>query len=454
MALLLLAGLACGTVPEVSAGPERAALLEAVRQTAQPLTGEPEDLDRLLTLIGDAQFVLIGEASHGTHEFYRTRAELTRRLIAEKGFTAVAIEGDWPAAYRVNAAVRGWTQEPDPLADFDSFPRWMWRNTDVRDFVQWLGRHNAEATAAGQPMAGFYGLDLYSPVPSAQAVVAYLETVDPPAAQRARDNLACVGEVGRKSQAVGLFPGASSEECVERLRGEVLALEQKSAQYIGQGGDAAEEAWFNALQNARVAVEGTRYFTEALSGTSSWNLRDQHMASTLDQLAAHLGRQGTPAKVVVWAHNSHVGDARATQPGEEGQLTLGQLVRTAHGPRTFLLGFTTYEGTVAAATEWDGPPQHRRVRAALPESQEAVFHDTGLARFLLPLRTLGETHPALGEPWLQRAIGVLYLPETERQSHYFFTRLTGQFDAVLHLDSTRAVEPLEKPAGWDGPPTR
>jgi erythromycin esterase-like protein len=453
-AFLLLAALACGTVPELAEGPERAALLEAVRQTAHPLTGAPEELDPLLTLIGDAQFVLIGEASHGTHEFYRARAELTQRLIEEKGFTAVAIEGDWPAAYRVNAAVRGWTQEPDPLADFDTFPHWMWRNTDVRDFVQWLGRHNAEASAAGQPMAGFYGLDLYSPAPSAQAVVAYLETVDPPAARRARDSYACVGGIGRESQSVGFFSGASSEACVQGLRGELLALQQQSAQYIGQGGEAAREAWFNAVQNAQVVVEGARYFMEALSGTSSWNLRDQHMARTLEQLAEHLGRQGTPAKVVVWAHNSHVGDARATEPGDEGQLTLGQLVRTAHGARTFLLGFTTYEGSVAAATQWEGPPRHRQVRPALPQSQEAVFHDTGLQRFLLPLRTLGEAHPALNAPWLQRAIGVLYLPETERQSHYFFTRLTGQFDAIIHLDTSRAVEPLEKPTGWDRPPER
>jgi erythromycin esterase-like protein len=422
----------------------------AIRDRAHPLTGSVIDYGPLLDLVGDRRLVLIGEASHGTHEFYRERAVLTKRLIAEKGFTAVAVEGDWPEAERVNRFVRGrgeGSDAADALEGFRRFPAWMWRNADVLDFVGWLKAENE-----GRPFAeraGFYGLDLYSLHASMDAVVAYLERVDPEAARRARHRYACFDHSGRDAQAYGQAVSLGLEpSCESEAVSQLVELRRASSRLLQRDGPMAADEQFFAEQNARLVANAEAYYRAMFHAQAlSWNLRDRHMAETLDALLGHLSRGGRRARLVVWAHNSHVGDARATEMGAAGEWNIGQLVRQRHGSDALLVGFTTYAGTVTAASDWHGAAERKRVRPALPGSYEALFHETGLPRFLMPL---SETSlPQLREPRLERAIGVIYRPETERASHYFYASLPDQFDAVLHFDRTRAVEPLERTAEWE-----
>jgi erythromycin esterase-like protein len=431
-----------------------ARLADAVRDAALPLTGAAEDYDSLLELIGDARFVLLGEASHGTHEFYRERAEITKRLIAEKGFTAVAVEADWPDAYRVNCYVRGAGDDRDAneaLGGFRRFPTWMWRNTVVLDFVEWLRNHN-RGLPPNAPKVGFYGLDLYSLYASIEAVIRYLDAVDPEAAGRARERYACLEHFGQDAQSYGLAAGfGAAESCEEEVVKQLVELRRHAADYARRDGRIAEDDLFHAEQNARLAVNAEEYYRSMYRGrVSTWNLRDCHMADTLDALVGHLDRLGGRTKVVVWAHNSHLGDARGTEIGRRGELNLGQLVRERRGGETRLVGFSTYTGTVTAASDWDAPAERKWVRPGLPGSFEELFHEVGLPRFLVPLRDGGRAVAGLREPRLQRAIGVIYRPDTERQSHYFATRLPDQFDAMLHFDVTHALEPLERTGGWAG----
>jgi erythromycin esterase-like protein/adenine/guanine phosphoribosyltransferase-like PRPP-binding protein len=424
----------------------------AVRQRAQRLTGSTADYDHLLHGIGDARVVLLGEATHGTHEFYRERAIITRKLIAEKGFAAVAVEADWPDAYRVNRFVRGIGADEegvDALGNFLRFPTWMWRNADVLDFVGWLRTHNEKK--AGTDRAGFYGLDLYSLRTSMQAVLMYLAKVDPEAAHRARRRYACFDRFGEELQEYGYAAGFGlTASCEEEVVSQLVELHRRSAEYARRDGRIAPDEFFHAEQNARLVRNAEAYYRTMFRGRAeSWNLRDQHMAETLVELLTFLERSRPNARVVVWAHNSHLGDARATQMHEQGELNLGQLVRERFGSSAVNVGFTTYTGTVTAASEWDAPPHRKQVRPGLAGSYERLFHETGIPRFLLPLRFDPELASALAGPHLERAIGVIYAPETERASHYFHARLPEQFDFVLHFDETRAVEPLEHAAGWE-----
>jgi erythromycin esterase-like protein len=428
-----------------------------IRAAAQPLTGAPGDLEPLLDLIGDACFVLLGEASHGTHEFYQARSRLTQLLIERKGFTAVAVEADWPDAYRVNRYVRGLDNDASAdaaLAGFLRFPTWMWRNTVVRDFVEWLRQHNATRGSDGQ-QAGFYGLDLYSLYASIDAVVRYLDKVDPAAAKQARARYACFEHFREDTQAYGYAASfGMTRSCEDAVVGQLRELQQRAASYAHRDGRVAEDAYFYAEQNARLAQNAAQYYRTMFGGrASSWNLRDRHMAETLEALVEHLAGQGQRAKVVVWAHNSHLGDARATELGERGELNLGQLVRERSGADAVLVGCSTHRGWVTAASGWDRPAERKRVRPALEGSYERLFHaaamDAGTPNLLLCLRDAGELATALRVPRLERAIGVIYLPETERWSHYFEARLPDQFDAVLHFDETNAVEPLERTSGWE-----
>lgn len=424
--------------------------VDAVRAVAHPLGTTARDYDPLLELVGEARFVLIGEASHGTHEFYRERAAITRRLIQEKGFHAVAVEADWPDAYRVNRFVRGVGDDRaavEALGGFQRFPSWMWRNADVLDFVAWLRSHN-ETRVADAPEVGFYGLDLYSLYGSIAAVIDYLEKVDPAAAVRARQRYACFQDARADPQLYGYAAAAGAiEPCEADVVAQLVELQRRAAELIGRDGRLAEDEFFFAEQNARLAKNAEAYYRSMFRGRhESWNLRDRHMAETLDALVLHLERRGDPAKVVIWAHNSHLGDARATEMGESGELNLGQLVRERHAATTTLVGFSTHRGTVTAASDWDAPAERKRVRPALPESYEALFHEVGIPRFLLVLRDGSAT--VLRSPRLQRAIGVIYSPETERFSHYFYASLPQQFDALIHIDETRAVEPLESGGDW------
>ncbi len=427
-------------------------IMDVVRDAVHPLTGVPTDYDPLLEMVGDARFVLIGEASHGTHEFYQARADITRRLIEERGFTAVAVEADWPDAYRVNCFVRGRSGDPDAnaaLSGFQRFPRWMWRNRVVLEFVDWLRAYN-DALPAGTPKTGFYGLDLYSLGESIEAVISYLDEVDPEAARRARARYACFDHFTADPQAYGFATSyGTTEPCQDAVVEQLVELRRRAAELTRQDGQVAEDEFFAAEQNARLAQNAEAYYRAMFHGrVSSWNLRDRHMAETLEALVAHLDRNGRQTKVVVWAHNSHLGDARATEMGESGELNLGQLVRERVERDAVLIGFSTYQGTVTAASDWGDPGERKRVQPGLPSSYEELFHETDLPQFLLPLRDGGEAAGRLHEPRLQRAIGVIYRPETERWSHYFHARLADQFDALIHLDETRALEPLDTDPGW------
>ena len=428
-------------------------LMEAVRQSAYPLTGAAQDYDPLLDLVGEARFVLLGEASHGTHEFYHERAQITERLIKEKGFTAVAVEADWPDAYRVNRYVRGMSDDVDAieaLADFRRFPTWMWRNTDVVEFLEWLRAYN-DALPLSATKIGFYGLDLYSLRASMKAVLHYLDKVDPDAAKRARARYACFDHFGEDTQVYGFMTASGlAKSCEEEVISQLVDLQRRAMEYARRDGHVAEDELFYAEQNARLVKNAEAYYRSMfLEEVSSWNLRDRHMVETLDALIAHLGRQGGRAKVVVWAHNSHLGDARATQMGQRGELNVGQLIRERYGREAMLVGFTTHHGTVTAASDWGGMAERKRVRPALAGSYEALFHAAQPTRFLLTWREGDTATEGLRDPRLERAIGVIYRPETERMSHYFRARLPDQFDAVLHFDETRAVEPLERTAEWE-----
>ena len=424
--------------------------------TAIPLISgngtDPADIDAIVSRIGEARIVLLGEASHGTHEFYATRAAVTRRLIETRGFRAVTIEGDWPDARRVDRFVRGRGDDRDAdaaLSGFRRFPQWMWRNTVMRAFVAWLRDHNAERARGEQ--CGLYGLDLYSLHASIDAVLRYLERVDPPAARRARERYSCIEMVGGDDpQAYGYVASRNpAEACEDDVVRQLIELRRCAEEYTAQSGDASDEEFFSAEQNARLVANAERYYRSMFRGrVSSWNLRDTHMAETLEAVVQRLDRDGSRAGVCVWAHNSHLGDARATAMGRGGEINVGQLVRERFGRDSCLLGFTTYTGTVTAAHDWDEPAHRRHVRPGLAGSIESLMHRVDIPNFLLDLR---EPHvrDALEDPRIERAIGVIYRPETERMSHYFDAHLPGQFDLLVHLDETRALEPLERNAVWE-----
>jgi len=425
-------------------------LLDGLSRRLVPMAGSNRDHDALLELIGPSRFALLGEASHGTKEFYRERIAITRRLITEKGFTAVAVEADWPDAWRVNRYVRGRSDDGDAtaaLSGFRRFPSWMWRNTEVRDFVEWLRGYNEGRPTTQQ--VGFYGIDLYSLFTSMQAVLEYLDRTDPEAATRARRLYSCFDHAREDSRAYGYaasFGLASSceDEVVQLLRD----MNARAARVEPTPGMERDESFF-AQQNARLVRNAEEYYRTMFRGrVSSWNLRDSHMVETLQALDRHLGsEQGLP-RIAVWAHNSHLGDAGATEMGEAGEWNVGQLMRDRYHEQAVLVGFSTYHGTVTAASDWDQPAQRKRVRPGLAGSWEDLLHQASTARFLLPLRDDEELKRLAAPQRLQRAIGVIYRPETERQSHYFHTRLSQQFDALIHIDETSALEPLDQGPQW------
>jgi erythromycin esterase-like protein len=394
------------------------------------LTSTARPVDDLVELVGDARFVLLGEASHGTQEFYAIRAEVTRRLVAERGFRGVAVEADWPAAARVNRYVQGAGEDRDAeqaLGDFARFPRWMWRNRVIVELVERLREHGGDC--------GFYGLDLYSLRESMSAVVDYLDAVDPEAAARARARYGCFDHFDEHAYGRATATG-ETDPCEDAVVEQLQELRERAAEPAARDGRLPGDAHFTAEQNAKLAADAERYYRAMYRGrASSWNLRDTHMADTLDALHHHLDRAG----VVVWAHNSHVGDARATSMGREhGEVNLGQLARERHGDDVCVVGFTTHAGTVTAARDWGGPAERRAVRPSLEGSVERLLHDADIERGALDLRG-----GALREELLQRMIGVIYRPQTERWSHYVQARAAEQFDLLVHVDETTALEPLE-----------
>jgi len=440
---------AAGTAP----GPTQVAV---IRAEAVPVEEGTPAGHVLFDLVGDARLVLIGEASHGTSEFYAARARMTRALIQERGFCAVAAEADWHDAYRVNRYVRGRGDDAtaeEALRGFERFPAWMWRNTAVLDFVGWLREHNDRRGRDERAKAGFYGLDLYSLYRSVHEVISYLDRVDPAAAARARERYACFDQFSTDDAQVYGSAAAfgAGEECEQAVVEQLVDLQRHAVEYARRDGLMAEDELFYAEQNARTVRAAEEYYRAMFSGrVSSWNLRDRHMADTLDALAGHLARQrGAPAKIVVWAHNSHLGDARATETAASGELNVGQLVRERHPGDCRLVGFTTYTGTVTAADDWEGPAERKWVRPALADSVEELLHEVGEKEFMLRFDAAPRSADALRSARLERAIGVIYRPGTERQSHYFRARVADQFDAVIHIDETRAAEPLERTGRWE-----
>jgi protein-L-isoaspartate(D-aspartate) O-methyltransferase len=428
----------------------RHALVQLVTESARRFdTIEEVDLGPILERIGDARLVLLGEATHGTSEFYRFRERLTRELITGKGFDFVAIEGDWPDAARVDRYVR---QRPHPAGErpptnvpFARFPTWMWRNQEVRQLVEWLRQHNA-----GRPpeaRVGFHGLDLYSLHASIDAVLRYLEDVDPAAARVARLRYGCLTPWEQDPALYGraaLTPRFAI--CERDVVANLVALLQRRLDYAERDG----ERFLDAVQNARVVAAAERYYRVMYYGSrESWNLRDRHMFETLELL---LAARGPSSRAIVWEHNSHVGDAGATEMAARGEINVGQLARERHGDGAFLLGFGTDHGTVAAAHEWNGPMESMAVRPSHAESYERLCHDTDVAAFHVHLREpeRPDLRAELERPRLERAIGVIYRPETELQSHYFQAVLPWQFDEYVWFDRTSAVTAIGAPAEQRG----
>ena len=398
---------------------------------------ETADLDRLLARIGDAKVVLLGEATHGTSEFYRMRDRITRELITKKNFRFVAIEGDWPDAARVDHYVRHLEYAPSEWTAFARFPAWMWRNNEVRAFVDWVRAHNAPLKIASR--VAFHGLDLYSLYDSIRAVLRYLDRVDPATAQVARERYGCLtpwqSDPATYGHAAltGAYPTCEPDVAIV-----LTDLLQKRREYAERDG----ERFMDAVQNARLVANAERYYRIMYYGSrASWNLRDGHMFETLKTLLAFYGPS---TKAIVWAHNSHIGNAAATEMFSRGEYNLGHLCRKEFGELAYTIGFGTHRGTVAAASNWDGPMEIKTVLPAIPESYENICHETGKPSFLLDLRrsALNGTG-GLRKPRLERAIGVIYRPETELASHYFQAVLPEQFDEYVWFDETSAIAPFE-----------
>ncbi len=399
---------------------------------------ETADLNPLMERIGSSRIVLLGEATHGTSEFYRMRERITRELIVKKGFRFIAIEADWPDAARVDHYVRHFRFPPSEWTAFARFPTWMWRNAEVRDFVSWLRKHNG--TVDKDQRVAFHGLDLYSLYDSIRSVLNYLEEVDPQLARIARERYGCLTPWQRDpatyghAALTGAYPTCESD--VVRTLTDLLAKRRAYAENDG-------ERFLDAEQNARLVANAERYYRIMYYGSrASWNLRDSHMFETLKNLLAFHGKD---SKAVVWAHNSHVGNAGATEMAARGEFNIGELCRKEFGQQAYLIGFGTHTGTVAAASEWDGPMEIKEVRPSHANSYERLCHATGLARFMLGLRGRGDLcgPNGLGKERLERAIGVIYRPETELASHYFQANLPKQFDEYVWFDTTSAVTPLD-----------
>lgn len=431
------------TVPFVS--PQQSA--KAITTACEPLPclEEEEAFAAHFDRFGDANIVLLGEASHGTSEFYRARAAITRRLIEQHNFNIVAVEADWPDASSIDRYVRHRSAASDDRQAFRRFPSWMWHNKEVATFTEWLRQHNAERPF--NQRTSFRGLDIYSLRASLLAVLDYLDRIDPKAAKEARQRYGCLTPWHSEPALYGrAVLRGEKDACEEAVVEQLQALLDRRIEYMSK---EDEEAYFNATQNARVVRAAEQYYRLMYRGsTSSWNLRDRHMFDTLQQL---IQAKGADAKVVIWAHNSHIGNASATEMGWQGQFNIGELCRTAYNDKAVLIGFGTHTGSVAAADDWDSPMQIKNIVPSRADSFERIFHETQLPRALIELRNPqhSDARDCLTQTRLERAIGVIYRPESEYWSHYFKASLAEQFDAYVWFDETTPVTPLpsERPQG-------
>lgn len=422
------------------------AVARLIHESAEPIDDiDSVSLSPLLDRIGNARVVLLGEATHGTSEFYRMRARVTRELILRRGFRMVAVEADWPDAAVVDRYVRHLPKAAQQWRAFSRFPTWMWRNRETLELAEWLREYNRDIRVPEQRVS-FHGLDLYSLYTSAAAVISYLERVDPTAARVARERYACLSPWEGDPAAYGRAAIAGQYRGCER--GVVQTLRDLLARRLDYAARDGDE-FLDAVQNARLVADAERYYRIMYYGSvASWNLRDQHMFDTLASLRAH---RGDAAKIVVWEHNSHIGDARATEMGARGEHNVGSLCREKFGESVYAVGFGTDSGTVAAASGWDEPMQVMQVRPALADSYEGLFHAAGVPAGLVQLRypRRDAIREELSVPRLERAIGVVYRPDTELQSHYFQASLARQFDEYVWFDRSSAVTPLvsERPVG-------
>ena len=421
-----------------------------IRAMAEPLPelDDPE-FGRMFDRFANARVVLLGEASHGTSEFYRARDAITRRLVQAHGFRIVAVEADWPDAASIDRYVRHMPPVAEAEPAFQRFPTWMWRNVEVDAFVSWLRQFNQ--SLPHDQRAGFHGLDLYSLNTSIRAVIDYLDSVDPDAAAIARRRYGCLTPWAKEPAQYGhMALSAGYALCEKAVTDMLRGLLDKRLEYSRHDG----AQFFDAAQNARLVRDAEAYYRAMYYGSAeSWNLRDTHMFETLQHL---LDAGGPGSRAVVWAHNSHIGDARHTEMGQQrDELNIGQLCREHYGEKAMLVGFGTDTGTVAAASNWDDDMEVMRVNASLPGSYERLFHEAGVDRCLADLRR-GQ-HPELREglaaTHLERFIGVIYRPDTERWSHYTDAELSRQFDAYVWFDHTSAVTPLTREHGKGVPET-
>lgn len=434
------------SVRKARAAPSDDMVVAELEDLARPLEG-PAHLDPLIEAIGDAKYVLLGEATHGTSEFYTWRTEITRQLITQKHFSFVAVEGDWPDCYRVNRFVKGGEDKSaeDVLHAFARWPTWMWANREVAELVRWLRARNERML--DDRKIGFYGLDVYSLWESMHAVIEYLQRVDPDAVAAARRAYSCFEPYNEDAQeyarATALVPTSCQAEAVAAL----VALRSKAAEYKEEGD---LEAYFAAEQNALIAKNAELYYrTMVRGGPTSWNVRDHHMMETLDRLMQH---HGPYAKAIVWEHNTHVGDARFTDMARAGMVNVGQLARQSHEKEgVWLVGFGTFKGTVIAAREWGAEMEKMRVPDARAGSYEAAMHQAVGRDSLFIFRDEDEEATLrLREPRGNRAIGVVYDPRTEHWGNYVPTILPHRYDAFIHIEESKAVDPLHMIAELDG----
>lgn len=427
-------------------------IVDILRKFAKPLTENKNDYDELIERIGDNSIVLLGEASHGTHEFYKARAEITKRLITERGFTIIAIEGDWPDANKVDRYIRSnddikTTEES--VSDFKRFPAWMWRNQEMIELISWLKKHN-DATDSKSKVS-FNGLDLYSLHRSINVIIEQLSKTDPQAAKNAQERYSCFDAFGVDPQVYGYLSTLNpSSSCQAQAIEQLIELQKADVKNFKYDNLNPLEEKFYLEQNARVVRNAEQYYRSMFFGqpANSWNLRDTHMMQTVESLLEFAGKNHENPKIIVWAHNSHLGDARATQMHAIGELNLGQLIRERYGNNAVSVGFTTYTGAVSAASGWGKSVERKFVRPAINGSYEALFNELKIPDFLL-LMNNPKVHDILSHELLERAIGVIYLPETERASHYFYASLAKQFDAIIHFNITNAVVPLDTNPEWE-----
>lgn len=420
-------------------------------QYVHPINNVAQDYDALLNHIADASVVLLGEATHGTHEFYETRATITKRLIQEKGFNVIAIEGDWPDTYRINRYINNEGDDNssiEALSDFKRFPSWMWRNHEIVSLIDWLKKYNTQSNEN----ISFYGLDVYSLHQSIEIIINQLEKINPESAKIARARYSCFDSYANPQEyghAASLFPDASCQkEAIEQL----IELRKKKSDFFKDHALNSLDEKFYLEQNALVIKNAEEYYRSLFDSTpaSSWNIRDKHMMSTLNAIIQHKRKiNNNECKTIIWAHNSHIGNAQATQMSSYGEINLGQLVKEAYGPEAISIGFTTYSGTVSAASAWGGAVERKFVRPAQQESIEFFFHECPVKNFVLIPNEYPEIYDFFSKDYLERAIGVIYQPATERQSHYFYAQLNQQFDAIIHFDYTHALEPLDKTTEWE-----